>query len=228
MIVVIMIYLILLCLLLATSHNQKYRRHHIAAKTLTSVGFVTIACVGLILSKRNIYASHYAYFLSLLPGLVFCMAGDIFLAIRSLTKKIEWFAWGIAMFATAHVLFIVFLGKYNSYLWWTYLLPLASVLVAYILFGLPSIDAKGVKWVCLLYSYVVALFVVRAYCYMVVFEFSTQGIILAIGATLFYLSDAMLIFLYFSKKEYNWLHAANLTAYYLGMGLIASSVYFAY
>lgn len=228
MIAVSIIYIILLCLLLATSHNQKFRRHHIAAKTLTSVGFVTIACAGLVFSERNIYASHAAYFLSLLPGLIFCMAGDIFLAIRSLTKKIEWFAWGIAMFATAHVLFIVFLGKYNSYGFWSYIIPLASVIVAYILFALPSIDAKGAKWVCLVYSYVVALFVVRAYCNMIALDFSTQGVFLAIGATLFYMSDAMLIFLYFSKKEFKWLHAANLIAYYLGMGLIASSVYFAF
>lgn len=226
MITTTVIYLILLGLLLATSANNRYKRHHIAAKTMASVGFVMISVAGLMLGNRDMYDIRYAYFVALLPGLLFCMAGDIFLAIRMLTKKIKWFAWGITMFAAAHIFFIYFLGEFGNYEWWTYLIPIVSVMVAYILFGLPMIDAGKAKWPCLVYSYVVTLFVVRAFGTMIVWEYSVKGVVIALGAILFYLSDVMLIFLYFGKKEYTWLHTANLTAYYLGIGLIASSVFF--
>lgn len=227
MIFISLLYLFSLSYLISTGYQKKYRKHHITAKTLTSLGFVLIAFTSLFLGKDGTSESRYVYFISLLPGLIFCTAGDIFLAIRSITKKLKWFAWGITMFALAHVLFVISIDRYADYAWWTYLIPLVSVVIAYILFDLPTVDAGKAKWACLIYAYVVTLFGVRAFICMHTWEYSMQGILLFMGALLFFASDTMLVFLYFGKEKIKWLHAANLVSYYLGVGLVAMSIYFA-
>ncbi|WP_081428538.1 lysoplasmalogenase family protein [Lachnoclostridium phytofermentans] len=46
----------------------------------------------------------------------------------------------------------------------------------------------------------------------------------SIGATLFLISDAYILFLYFYNKKYEVVHIINLATYYYGMFFIALSL----
>ena len=48
----------------------------------------------------------------------------------------------------------------------------------------------------------------------------------AAGSVLFLLSDSIIIFLYFYIRQNRWMRFANLTAYYLGLLLLALSAAF--
>ena len=220
MITVSLCYLLCLLYLLWTSYIENQKKYYIIAKTITSIGFIAIALISYCCSQST------AYYFALLPGLILCLLGDVFLAIRVQTKKFKWFIWGLLMFAFAHIMFIFLIQKYTLWYWWDFLLPLASLVLVFFLFQLPSMEPGKGKWPCLIYSYFVTLFLIKALESMISWEYSTRGKFLAIGSFLFFVSDFILIFLYFSKNEKKWLHGGNLIMYYLGVGLIASSIYF--
>ncbi len=215
-----LLYILSLLFLLRTSYMESQKKHYIFAKTMTSIGFLALAGISLYFSKA------YPYFYALLPGLLFCLCGDVFLAIRLRTKQFKWLVFGITMFVLAHVTFIFGLQKYTNWNWWDFSLPLISVVMVFILFRLPKIEPGKGEWPSLIYSYFVSLFFLKAIEIMYAWNFSRQGIFLAIGAMFFFISDVLLIFLYFSKKPQNWLHGANLITYYLGVAFLASSIYF--
>ena len=212
--------MLILMFLLGTSYREKQKKYHILAKALTSLSFILLAIISLYCSKDT------SYFFSLLPGLLLCFCGDVFLAIRSRTKKFKWFIGGIVMFAFAHLFFVYSLQKNLPFIFWHYLIPVFIMIIIYFIFKLPSIEAGKGKWPSVIYSYLVTLFVIKAIESMISWDYSMRGIFLLVGAICFVASDFMLIFLYFSEKKINWLHGTNLITYYIGVGFIASSIYF--
>ncbi len=168
-----------------------------------------------------------ALFAPLLAGLLFGVLGDFLLAAKNVReKRCEklFFAGGIAAFAAGHIAYIVYFYRLAPH---GYLAPLsaAAFAVAYVL-----VTATVCK-----FKYGVMLVPVSLYCFVVVYSFAaavsaavagTAGVLVAVGAALFLVSDIVLSVYIFAPVRCRALGILNLAAYFPAQFLLALSILF--
>jgi uncharacterized membrane protein YhhN len=160
------------------------------------------------------------YFIPVLAGLLFCMAGDVFLIFFS-SKKL--FVAGLASFLTGHVLYsIAFFTMTSPGILALIVTALCLVISGSVFAWLkPHLGAMLVPVVA--YISVITVMVVGAASLMGNEQLSFAGRTLAFsGATLFYVSDIFVARHRFVKKEY-MNRLAGLPLYYMGQFMIAYS-----
>lgn len=160
-------------------------------------------------------------------GLCLGALGDILLNLRFVFEKIgqKIFLAGIAAFLVGHIVYLVSLIKLSqsvlicsicgvviAAILLTIIFKSFTLKIAFKIFGVLYIGA-----VCLMASFAVGNYICLPSVYTLMY---------AIGAVLFLVSDVVLIFNTFGPTQKFGLRITNLTLYYFGQLLIASSLFY--
>lgn len=160
------------------------------------------------------------YFYMLLIGLIFCLGGDIFLAL----PQERMFLMGLVSFLLGHVLYVVCFFYVADISQWTWIGALAGVLVSGLVFGWLRPHLGSMLVPVIAYIIVITVMVIGAWTVLGDVELSFAGRLLVFsGAVSFYLSDLFVARDRFLKTEFaNRL--IGLPMYYCGQFLLAFSV----
>ncbi len=186
-----------------TAQKQEY-----LFKPLTTLLIFGIALLG----KGEVTA---VYKTLILIGLIFCLAGDIFLMLPD-----KYFLAGLLSFLIGHLFYLGAFSSDTALALSIWLLPLA--LYGALVYGLLYKHLGKMRWPVLAYIFAIMLMACKA-----LTRYSTIGttgaLIGAIGALFFVLSDTVLAFNRFKKPfiQARWL---TLAMYWLAQWLIALSV----
>ncbi len=192
------------------------KREHLAGKLLTkplaSLGFILLAML----------QPHPAetYYFWILAGLVFCLGGDVFLAL----PQKPMFLVGLISFLLGHVLYVFgFLSLVPGHTW-LHVGTLVIVAVSGGVFVWLKPHLGSMLGPVVVYILVISLMLIGALAVFSSDAVAPRGrYLVIIGAGLFYLSDLFVARNRFVKKEYiNRL--VGLPLYYTGQYLLALSV----
>jgi uncharacterized membrane protein YhhN len=203
--------LMLLVILSASIHiRAEYRgpRQHVYVfKPLTMVFIWLIAILG--------QATFPFYKYMIITGLVFSLAGDVFLMLPS-----DRFLAGLVAFLIAHLFYIAaFLSEISALTWWP-LVPL--VIYGIVIYIIVASSLGKLKLPVLIY--VVVILIMAWLAWERWSQTGQSGALLAFaGAVLFVISDTILAIDRF-RGAFKLSRALNLTTYFAAQWLIASSV----
>jgi uncharacterized membrane protein YhhN len=203
--------LMLLVILSASIHiRAEYRgpRQHVYVfKPLTMVFIWLIAILG--------QATFPFYKYMIITGLVFSLAGDVFLMLPS-----DRFLAGLVAFLIAHLFYIAaFLSEISALTWWP-LVPL--VIYGIVIYIIVASSLGKLKLPVLIY--VVVILIMAWLAWERWSQTGQSGALLAfVGAVLFVISDTILAINRF-RGAFKPSRALNLTTYFAAQWLIASSV----
>lgn len=223
LITISVVYVLGLCFLLWVS--RKNRGLYALAKGVCSTLFVLCAIFAFIYGGQNGTAA----FAIMLAGLVLCACGDILLGIANRNaKKVSKkpFVLGAVFFSFAHLAFCAMFYAKLPFNWYDLILPVICVILVFMLEKSDKIRLKKIKPLALVYSFLVGLMTGKAASMLFLAGGLYIGdVILAMGAVLFFISDVILMFLYFGTNRRKLMRGANLVTYYVGIYLMALSAY---
>ena len=203
---------IILLLGLLYYEKKKYRLSLLIVKSILSLLFVTTA----LLQPHPVPA----YYHNLLVGLIFCLMGDVCLAL----PQNKAFMGGLVAFLVGHVFYIFsFLSLIQISLWISTGLLIMFGMSAFVFFWLrPHLRSMLIP--VLLYILVITVMASGAWAVFWKSSFQTSGraLILA-GSLCFYFSDIFVARDKFIKEEYRN-RLLGLPLYYTGQFLLAFSV----
>ena len=210
---------------IAVEHKEKFVGA-VCLKGAASIVFCVIGGLGFAAASTGGYEGGFPRLVLL--GLFFGALGDILLNLRWVFEKLNQkiFLSGIAAFLTGHILYLAALIPLSESL---LLCVICGVLVAAILLAVifKTFEVKlAFKIFGILYLGAVILMTSIAIGNCITSGFETSALIYAIGAVLFTVSDVVLIFNTFGKESKFSLRITNLSLYYIGQLLIASSLFF--
>lgn len=188
-------------------------------KTLCSLGFVVLAGAAALAGHRPLA------FWQMLPALLCCLAGDVILAVYNRSRRPGLFVAGLVCFLAGHLLFIWGLCRVQPLGWLVGAAALAGGCGVWCLGRLPVLQlGKMLPW-SLVYGAVVSALVGKTL--QLALGLGEPWCFWALGgAALFWVSDFLILFLYFWQGDHPRIHAANLLTYYGGMALLALSLAF--
>lgn len=206
---------------IAVEHKEKYVLADIL-KGSAALMFVTIGMLGFLRVTSDSLGRLIAI------GLIFGMVGDILLNLRFVFKKHgqKAFLLGIVAFLVGHILYLcalipisvntiicVVIGAILAAALLIYIFKTMEVKIAFKIFGVFYLGAVIIMTVI-----AIGIAISTA---------NTHDIVYAVGAVLFTASDIVLIFNTFSGTTKFSLRITNLSLYYIGQLLIASSLFIA-
>ena len=161
-------------------------------------------------------------------GVVFCLAGDVFLMLPR-----DRFIFGLVAFLTGHICYIIGLNNQPPYfnLWGGFLIIFLGLYLAWLFPKLASsLKTKGkdgLKIPVLLYALVISLMVYSAMMTWTRPDWQTQASLsVSLGAILFYISDSILAWDRFVNPISNG-RLKNMISYHLGqVGIILGAILF--
>lgn len=198
----------------------------ITYKCATSLFFVMIAVVGYVDNHEAL-----RYFIFILAGGIAGLLGDFFLGLKDLKKKKKhnFLLFGMVAFFVGHISYIGAISETLHYRWYMYTIISFLVFFAILIYIL---NQKFIitKYKMIHFIYIIPSSILFSVSWLHTFNgWQLYAWVMAIGVTLFVISDVLLIHLYykkFSRSEYKQLKRLNLAMYYLGQFAIALSVYF--
>ena len=206
---------------ITVEHREKYVPA-VILKGLAAFIFCIIGAVAMTTASAN-----QSFARLVVIGLCFGALGDILLNLRFVFSKIgqKIFLAGVAAFLTGHILYLCAIAPLSANLLpclivgvimaaalLTWIFKTLSVKLAFKIFGVLYIGAI-VLMTAVAIGNVIAIR-------------STASWMHAVGAVLFTLSDIVLIFNTFGSEQKFSMRITNLSLYYLGQLLIASSLFF--
>jgi len=206
---------------IVVEHKEKYV-HAVVLKGLAAMVFCIIGAAAMVTASAN-----QGFARLVVCGLCFGALGDVLLNLRFVFTKIgqKVFLAGVAAFLTGHILYLCAIAPLSDNL-----LPclisgviLAAALLAWIFKTLTVKMAFKIFGVL----YIGAIVLMTAVAIgNVIAAPQTAAWMHAIGAVLFTLSDIVLIFNTFGSEQKFSMRITNLSLYYMGQLLIASSLFF--
>ena len=189
--------------------NQKGK---LPTKTILSCLFIFTALVQAHLIPVYCYILFF--------GLIFCLGGDVFLAL----PQERMFLLGLVSFLLGHVLYVVgffYVADVNQ---WTWVGGLVGLLVSGLVFGWLRPHLGSMLLPVIAYVIVITVMVIGAWTVLGDAKLSYAGRLLVfIGAVSFYLSDLFVARDRFLKSEFSN-RLIGLPLYYCGQFLLAFSV----
>ena len=162
------------------------------------------------------------YFYLLLLGLIFCLGGDVFLAL----PQDRMFLMGLVSFLLGHVLYVVCFFYVADTSHWTWIGGLVGLLVSGLVFWWLRPHLGSMLIPVIAYIIVITVMVVGAWTVLGDAKLSYAGRLLVfIGVVSFYLSDLFVAWDRFLKSEFSN-RLIGLPLYYCGQFLLAFSVGF--
>lgn len=217
------LYVAALALLLWAAKRK--RNLYALAKGLCSGLFLLCAVLAFMQgAKMNLFA-----FIVLMAALLACAFGDVLLGVANRSKGLVHkrpFVFGAGAFTLAHLLFCVLLYQYDAPRWYDVIAPLLFLAVLYLLERTDRIRLKKMRPLGYIYTFLVSLMAGKALGNACLQGRPAPGAwMVAAGAVLFFLSDVLLLFLYFGTRRKQWHRGTNLVLYYAGMLLLAFGAY---
>lgn len=203
---------------------QNSRKKYPFAKGLCSALFLVAALVSYFCGAQNNTLS----FVLLFAALLFCAMGDVFLGIANRQKKVRArpFLAGTIVFSAAHMLFCVLFLRARPPAWYILLPPLLCLACIRIFEARGMVRLKSMRVFAYIYAFLVAMMLAASFGFWPQASlFSPLGLLSAAGGFLFFISDFILLFLYFGTKRNRSLRYFNLFTYYGGIYLLALSSY---
>lgn len=188
------------------------RRQIYVLKPLATTLVIGVALLGWLKPEPNL-----TYLVGVLVGLFFSMGGDLALMFQ---EKRKWFMIGLVSFLLAQVTYTVLFAILGRTSAWDLLSAAVMLALGAAFFRLIQPNLGSMKLPVLVYIVVISLMVNRAISTLSSPHFTTQqGLMIAVGAALFYVSDLILAAGRFWKP---WpYHRISLVFYYSGQLLIA-------
>ena len=208
------------CVFIAVEHREKY----VGAVCLKGTASVIFIIVGFLAFR---FTKDTGFGKLILTGLILGGVGDVLLNLRFVFDKAgqKVFLAGIAAFLAGHILYLAAIIPLCDSLWICVIIGavIAAALLAYIF---KTMDVKpAFKIFGIFYLGAVIIMTAVAIGNLIAAPGSSTWLY-AIGAVLFTVSDVVLIFNTFSGTTKFSLRITNLTLYYIGQLLIASSIMF--
>ena len=188
-------------------------------------GLATISIISLAIYTVSMYALNTITIL-LIVGLVFCLLGDLVLALLELcdsSKRSNIITYGIVSFMLAQVAFIVMFGLTDVV---TLYGLIAGVVIAGIIFLLKKpmkLDFGANLVPGILYAALLGTNVASSIILMITSGFNVCYILLAVGFVSFIVSDLILSQIYFAGNQKPMVQKINYVFYYLAILLIGLS-----
>ena len=184
-------------------------------KSVTSILFVLIAAASYKYCPKN-----KKYFRFMLTGFIFALIGDIFLSI---SHNGLFFILGLGSFSLAHVMYTIAFCALIKISWKDTILALTIAIptICFVIFK-DGFDFNGMFPLIIFYILLISMMVAKAFSLLKLKNGNILPIALIIsGAVLFYISDFILLFVYYYKHKITILPYLNLVVYYFGQGLLA-------
>lgn len=195
------------------------KKYYLEAKILNSAAFLTVFCVSAYMSGEI-----HTFWL-MLPGILFCFVGDVFMALYNRQRKRLHFLLGVGIFLSGHLCFVRWLCSMQPIGMTDLIIPVSAVLLTWYLVSRRDIHTGRMQPFIILYAFFVALFLAKAL-HLAWSGPTMAHLMIAAGSILFFVSDVSIIFLYFRKRKGAGIHIFNLTTYYAAMFLLASHMLF--
>lgn len=218
----VIIALILLLSLLVTTYKYRHSILRIQNKVLASVSFTMIGIFALL---ENL--SQWRVGGLILIALIASLIGDILLGLtdtQDVNMRNRHFVKGVIWFGIAHLFYIIGFTQGVTWQWNDLVIPALFLVLVGILSVSPGFDFKGAAFLVMVYAFVLGLMLKKVYDGAiggVVGDYSRE---LILAATLFVLSDSLLIFKYFYYKTSISITLFNLICYYIAQILFAISI----
>ena len=206
---------------IAVEHKEKY----VGAVVLKGLAAVIFCCIGMFAMATAAVNQSFARLVVF--GLCFGALGDVLLNLRFVFPTVgqKIFLAGVAAFLTGHILYLCAIVPLSQNL--TVCLIAGVVLAAALLTWIFRTLTVKLAFKIFGVLYIGAIVLMTAVAIgNVVTAPGTAAWMHAVGAVLFTLSDIVLIFNTFGKEQKFSLRITNLSLYYLGQLLIASSLFF--
>ncbi|MEG0778634.1 MAG: lysoplasmalogenase family protein [Oscillospiraceae bacterium] len=199
--------------------KPKYEKFYLPAKTATSITFLLVAFI---------FASHGDHLKELLwylPAFLLCFCGDVLLGNFHKTSKQGFFIAGLVSFLLGHLAFIYNFAQLQPLMAVDFIIPVLTLGIVFGLTKLKDMDIGKMTPAVYVYAFFIALLLSKSLHLLLSFG-GLKMLLLASGSLFFLLSDMLILFLYFYKKQHIAVHVFNLATYYLAMFLLALSLNF--
>ena len=197
-------------------------------KLFASIAFVLLGIVGFATAESMTYGTSIVGLL-FLAGAGFGLVGDGVLALREIDTEKDFMIIlsGEIAFAIGHIFYFVALILIAPFSYWSIII--AAVLTAGIF--VVAIKLMKLKFGKLLipsivYAFMLCSTMVQSIAGAIMLGGSLFSILLAVGFTLFLLSDLVLSMIYFGGQKNKLTTTANYTLYYLAQILIMFAIFF--
>lgn len=187
-------------------------------KCTASVLFLITACISY---KKNPHSS--TFFGLMFTGLFFSFLGDTFLAFDR-NKQSLLFILGVTSFAIGHIMYIIGYCSQAKFKRQDFIIFFCFFIPTLLAILFIDFNFKDMKLLIIIYAFIISFMVAKSFgmwAYYTQNPFSISCLIS--GSNLFFVSDCLLLFLFFYPgapsilQQYNWL------LYYLGQALFAIS-----
>lgn len=211
-------YFTMLGILIFASYPTKLEPHRLLFKILTSMGFIVIA------AYCAIGTGNLAFFWWMLPALVACFVGDIFMALTDKNWNDTVFTIGVAAFAVAHLAFLVAISQLYPFNALELILPALVAVGALFIDRIPRLNVGKLKTALVPYGFLVTWLFSKTLVWVLAGGANALSCTMMTGALLFLISDALLLFIYFFDTPSKSLRFFNQITYYGGMALLALAI----
>lgn len=228
--ILVLVYLVLLGQLLFVGGSRRFFKYYPISKTCASAGFLVMAPFAWLTGQSNVSATAFTI---CKVALVLCAAGDVLLGFANIRGGSQGsiFKLGVMAFGLAHLVFCALYYTESQFYLLDLLPPLLCVTITFFLEKCKVLRLRKMRVPALCYSFLVGLMVTKAVGLTVWDGFYDQRhLLLAIGSVLFIVSDIILVFMYFgtalNDRKRHILRFFNLSTYYIGVLLIALSLFY--
>lgn len=216
----VILYTMFFSFLISTLYINTNKRYYTIAKAVNSIGFILVAAYG------GVVLGNTAFY-SMLPALIFCLFGDVFLGIHTQCDTKVCFLAGIFSFTAAHIAYTFAFSNIAPLSIYDFIFPTLSIFIAYMLTKLENMEIeKRLKKYTIIYSFFVSLLLSKSISILFVSGITTEHILIFLGSLMFFISDFIIFFLYFYKKKHHLVGTFNLLFYYYGMLFLALSLWY--
>ncbi|MCK4534564.1 MAG: lysoplasmalogenase [Syntrophobacterales bacterium] len=205
---------VLLLVVLLYHIKENNQKSALLAKTVLSSLFIVAVLV-----QPHLISGYYNF---LLAGLIFCLLGDVFLAL----PQKGMFLAGLVVFLTGHVLYVFGFLRVTEIGQWAGMGSLVIIAVSGLVYFLLRTYLGRMKIPVIFYMIVISVMLAGAWAVFGDCGLAGSGKIMVFaGALLFYLSDLFVARHRFVKEEFSN-RLIGLPMYYTGQFLLAFSVGF--
>lgn len=215
--ILLFVYSIPIFFLLYVLIDKRFRRHYIWVKTVSSAAFVAAAVY------CAYVGNHMSFFISMLPGFLLCLCGDVVMGLYNRIQNRKFFLTGVFAFLAGHIFFVASFCLLQSLSVFDFVFPIIAIFITIQITKQRNMILGRLKPYAYVYSFFVALLFSKSI-HLVIEVCSVQRILLAAGATLFMISDILILYLYFYKHRAWCIHGLNIATYYYGVFLLSISL----
>ena len=211
------LYLAAVTALVISEYSAYNKMRHLAIKSIASTLFFTYALLSYFSYKSECG-------LIILLALLLCLTGDVLLGLFD-DKNPQYFTYGVLSFLLAHGVFFIAFTKISTTSILDLVLIIAIAGVSYCLTFLKQLDVKEVKKLLVVYSIFLSMLISKGIVIFIENKVANSAIIFT-AAILFYLSDIILLFIFFKRKKVRILPFFNIITYYTATILLATAIKF--